>query len=149
MSFYAILNNKTGGDGFVLSLKSADRPADNGWIDISDIVPKPEIGSFYVNGAFFANTSTSLPKDKFITRGMFKLRMTQAERIATRVLALSGTPEGMVAMDFNDLLSDVPVVDLDQQEVIDGMRFLESVGVLDEGRASEIVGAEITSREKP
>jgi hypothetical protein len=91
----------------------------------------------------------NIPEPKFITRGMFKLRMTQEERIATRVLALSGTKEGMVAMDFNDLLSDVPVVDLDQQEVIDGMNFLELVGVLGKGRASEIVNAEITSREKP
>jgi hypothetical protein len=90
-----------------------------------------------------------MPQPKLITRGMFKLRMTQEERIAIRVLAMSGTEEGMVAMDFNDLLSDIPVVDLDQQEVKDGINFLESVGVLNEGRASQILNTEITSREKP
>jgi len=94
-------------------------------------------------------TLIKIPQPKLITRGMFKLRMTQAERIATRVLALSGTENGMVAMDFNDLLSDVPIVDLDQKEVKDGINFLEAIGVFSEGRASEILNAEITSREKP
>jgi len=89
------------------------------------------------------------PQPKLITRGMFKLRMTQAERISIRVLALSGTEHGMVAMDFNDLLSDVPIVDLDQQEVKDGINFLEAIDVLSEGRASEILNAEITEGEKP
>ena len=93
-------------------------------------------------------TSVVAKKQLVLTRGEFKLRMTQTERIATRVLALSGTENGMIAMDFNDLLSDVPIVDLDQQEVKDGMNFLESVGVLDEGRASQILNAEITEGEK-
>jgi len=47
------------------------------------------------------------------------------------------------------LLSDVPVVDLDQQEVKDGINFLEAVDVLGEGRASEILNAEITEEESP
>jgi len=93
-------------------------------------------------------TGVVAKKQLVLTRGEFKLRMTQTERIATRVLALSGTENGMIAMDFNDLLSDVPIVDLDQQEVKDGMNFLESVGVLDEGRASQILNAEITEGEK-
>jgi hypothetical protein len=107
------------------------------------------LGKKYENGSFVIVELDEISQPKLITRGMFKLRMTQAERIATRVLALSGTPEGMVAMDFNDLLSDVPVVDLDQQEVKDGINFLESVGVFSEGRASEILNTEITEREKP
>jgi hypothetical protein len=107
------------------------------------------LGKKYENGNFLTVEIDEIPQPKLITRGMLKLRMTQQERIATRTLAMSGTENGMIAMDFNDLLSDVPIVDLDQQEVKDGINFLESVGVLNEGRASQILNTEITSREKP
>ena len=107
------------------------------------------LGKKYQDGEFVNITPPQTIQKKLITRGMFKLRMTQTERIATRVLAMSGTGSGMIAMDFNDLRRDVPVVDLDQQEVKDGINFLEAVDVLGEGRASEILNAEITEEESP
>jgi hypothetical protein len=144
---FAIINQ----DKQIVSIVLSETALKPNWISLSGANKTATLGDIYDSKTkLFSEGKLDLPVEpKLITRGMFKLRMTQAERIATRVLALSGTPEGMVAMDFNDLLSDVPVVDLDQQEVIDGMRFLEAVGVLGEGRASEIVGAEITSKEKP
>jgi len=71
-----------------------------------------------------------------ITRGEFKLRMTQVERIAIRQLAMSDA----IVYDFMDLLSDIEIVPLDQPEVIDGINYCSKLGAFTKVRASEILG---------
>jgi len=71
-----------------------------------------------------------------ITRGQFKLRMTQTERIAVRQLAVSDS----IVYDFMDLLSDIEIVPLDQPEVIDGINYCSSLGAFSKERADEILG---------
>jgi len=71
-----------------------------------------------------------------VTRGEFKLRMTQDERIAIRKLAMKND----IVYDFMDLLSDIKIVPLDQPEVVAGINYCSSLGAFSKKRADEILG---------
>ena len=81
-------------------------------------------------------TGIVVKKEISVTRGEFKLRMTQVERIAIRQLAMSDA----IVYDFMDLLSDIEIVPLDQPEVIDGINYCSSLGAFSKERANEILG---------
>lgn len=72
---------------------------------------------------------------KHITKLAFKQRMTAAERIAIRTAAESDP----IIYDFLDLVADSTFIDLERQDTIDGVNYLEANGHLAEGRASEIL----------
>jgi len=87
-------------------------------------------------------------KPDLITLGFFLLRLTQAERIAIRMLATEQTEQGFVALDFMKLLETQTAINLQQPQVRQGIEFLEQLTLLGEGRASEILDAPITDEER-
>jgi hypothetical protein len=79
---------------------------------------------------------TNLIQNVIVTRGEFKLRMTQSERIAVRSLAM----QNAIAYDFMDLLQDLNDVPLNHPEVIAGIRYCSKLGAFTKARADEILG---------
>ena len=90
----------------------------------------------------------AIVKPDLITLGFFMLRLTQAERIAIRLLATQQTEQGFVALDFMKLLETQTAINLQQPQVRQGIEFLEQLTLLGEGRASEILDAPITDEER-
>jgi len=85
-----------------------------------------------------------IPEKRHITKLAFKQRMTANERIAIRTASESDP----IIFDFLDLVSDATYIDLDRQDTIDGVNYLESQGHLAVGRANEIITNEISNEEK-
>lgn len=75
------------------------------------------------------------PVQHHLSKLAFKQRLTQSERIAIRQAA-EQSPE---IYDFQDLLDSATFVDLKRDDTINGVNFLESIGIIDEGRADEIL----------
>lgn len=96
------------------------------------------------------------PARRVITIRAFKQRFTQAERVAVR---LAGTDDPTRSMaereqaatlaDWQDILNSVQFVDLDFSETVAAVQLMERVGLLAEGRGTEILEAEILPEERP
>ena len=69
-----------------------------------------------------------------ITQLAFKLRLTQAERIALRQAAENNAE----VADFIDLINSASYVDLTDQRTIDSLQQLEQSGLLQAGRSDQI-----------
>ena len=78
-----------------------------------------------------------------ISRLALKLRMTADERKAIRTAAESNAD----VYDFMDLLSEATYIDLTMLETVEGINTLELAGLLDEGRADEILNTPTTEGE--
>lgn len=83
-----------------------------------------------------------------IRQGYFKLRLTAQERIAIRQKAMEATQEGAIVFDFMDLLNSESRINLQQAEVQQGIGYLEQIGILDSGRANEILNTPLSDEEK-
>lgn len=79
-----------------------------------------------------------------ITKQKFKLRLTQAERIAIREAAKANA----TVFDFQDLLDSGSHVDLSDNVLIAGLAAMEQFGLIAAGRAQEILSAPITETER-
>jgi hypothetical protein len=71
---------------------------------------------------------------RIVSRADFLRRMTRAERITLRSLVASDP----IVADFMGLLELVEMVDLDSDDVVEGLAYLAQQGHLTEGRAVEI-----------
>jgi len=105
------------------------------------------MGKIYEDGEF-KDVAVVKPVNKLITLGFFLLRLTQAERIAIRILATQQTEQGFVALDFMKLLETQTAINLQQPQVREGIEFLEQLTLLGEGRASVILDTPITDQER-
>ena len=70
-----------------------------------------------------------------ITKFAFKQRLTQSERITIRTAATTNP----IVYDFLDIMDSATFIDLSRQDTIDGLNAMEAAGLLDEGRANEIL----------
>lgn len=75
------------------------------------------------------------PKMPPISRLEFMQRFTQPERTAIR------KSDNDIVIDFYDLTKRATEIDLTASDVVDGLAYLESIGVLKAGRVAEILGA--------
>jgi hypothetical protein len=82
--------------------------------------------------------------DMRMTKQKFKLRLTQAERITIREAA----KENPVVFDFQDLLDSGSHADLLDDVLIKGLSAMESLGLIAQGRAQEILSAPIQDNER-
>lgn len=94
--------------------------------------------------------------DRRVTRLAFRKRFTQAEKIAIELVALDDpaapqeqrTRAAALRVDMKDTDS-ATFIDLDRTDAREGVRALELLGLLDDGRALEILDAEIQPEERP
>lgn len=82
--------------------------------------------------------------DKRITKLAFLNRFTQAERI---LLRQAGKDNALVE-DYWNLVSLATFIDLNRPDTISGVQTLESIGLLDEGRADEILNSPVLAEER-
>lgn len=78
---------------------------------------------------------------RWVHKALFKRRFTQAERIAIRIAETDAAvaAEARAALiDFRDILDSTERVYLDDPDLIDGLTFLVSLGLLQSGRPAEI-----------
>jgi len=78
--------------------------------------------------------TTPEPFTKIISVLEYKRRLTALERITIRA---SIDP---VVIDFMDLLNSAEQIDLNDADTIAGTNYLESSGLINEGRANEVLG---------
>jgi hypothetical protein len=94
--------------------------------------------------------------DRCVTRLAFRKRFTQGEKIAIELAALDDpaapqeqrTRAAALRVDMKDT-DAATYIDLDRQDTREGVLALELLGLLDEGRALEILDAEIQPLERP
>jgi|GEM_PF-3539218 len=107
------------------------------------------LGKLYEGGEFKTVAAVTPEVPTLIALGFFMLRLTQKERISIRKLAKKETENGEIALDFMKLLESQTVINVQQEQVRDGLNFLELIGELEEGRALEILDASIIDEERP
>lgn len=97
--------------------------------------------------SFYSTPKPPQPKTPLIRQGHFKLRLTAQERISIRQKAMEATQEGAIVFDFMDLLNSEVGINLQQAEVQQGIGYLEQIGILDSGRANDILNSPIGPNE--
>ena len=115
------------------------------------------IGWHYDGEAFTAPVPESPPaQDTRITRLAFRKRFTQAEKVALEIAALddpSATPaQRAQAAALRAYLKDVDsaqFINLADAHAVAGVQTLEAAGLLEEGRAAEILTAPVAPEERP
>lgn len=95
------------------------------------------------DGAVIEFGPVKQPINTKMTKQKFKLRFTQEERIAIR----EASKVNPVVFDFQDLLDSGSHADLADDVLITGLNAMESLSLLDEGRANEILSAPILEHE--
>lgn len=108
---------------------------------VGEIVPL-ELAE-YADAGFVPYTppATPDPQARWVHRAIFKRKFTQAERIAIRLAeANEAVPiEARLALiDFREVLDATEKVNLDDIDVIGGLAFLVSLGLLGELRPAQI-----------
>ena len=76
------------------------------------------------------------PKLSILSKVDFLKRFTMSERIITRTTAETDP----IVVDIFHILNEADEVDLTDPETVAGIRYLQSIGVLSEARASQILG---------
>ena len=84
------------------------------------------------------------PVSSKMTKQKFKLRLTQTERIAIR----EASKLNSTVFDFQDLLDSGGYADLKDPLLSSGLLAMESAGLLDEGRANEVLSAPVLEHEE-
>jgi len=158
MNTFALLE-----DGIVTNLIDTG-PA--GWpdgIDITDLKPRPGIGWTYDKDVGF--TAPALPEpepapepvpNKIITNYAFDMRFTIEERIAIEMACMDdpGAPMEQRAMAAalrvsQERAKKAQFTDLDNPVVRASVEEMETIGLLAEGRAAEILDASVQDEERP
>lgn len=104
--------------------------------DLADLRWTDQALGYHGHG-FFPATDAG----RWVHKAIFKRRFTQAERIAIRLAETSEEvpDEARAALiDFRDILDSTERVYLDDPDLIDGLAFLVSLGLLQSGRPAEI-----------
>lgn len=121
---YSIIENN-----IVVNIAVADHPIANNWIEGSN-----PIGSTYVNGVFTPPTFVGSKITK-ISKLEYMSRFTDAE-LATIYTAAKSSVLVEIWFEKFKLATDI---DLSDQRTIDGLNALELAGLIETGRAAEIL----------
>lgn len=149
MSYYAQFTN-----GIVTSVTETHSPLpDSPDLVQIDTLDESLLGCSYSNGAFVAPTVAAV---RHLSRLAFRRRFSPAERVAIEIASLDDPaatmPERAQAAAIRSSQADIlsaDYVDLDDQDVIDGVQAFEAVTLLATGRAATILTATIQPGEKP
>lgn len=137
---YAIIENE-----IVVNIAESNVALFDNWV----LADAAEIGDSYINGEFISPEPELEPEpdepklETRITKLAFKQRLTQAERISIREAAATNP----LVFDFMDILDSATYIDLSRQDTIGGVNAMEVAGLLDEGRADEILTAPVQEHE--
>lgn len=140
---YLIIENNT-----VVNAVLSDTPLFPNWVSTEGLDPSPSIGWTYESGVFTPPVVLEvpiIPGVYQITQFAFKSRLTDIERKAIR--AASKVNEDIE--DFMDLLNSAKYIDLKDATTRAGIFFLETAGLLNVGRALEILDTPINQNERP
>lgn len=104
----------------------------------------------------YDGTSLTLPPDTRITRLAFRNRFTQAEKVMLELAALDDATAPMAQRQqsaaIRVYLADVAAsafADLARADTRAGVQSLEAAGLLDPGRALQILDAPVQAHERP
>jgi len=89
------------------------------------------------------------PPHRRITRFALLARFTDAEAIAIDLASIGATVEAAGMRRYLSMVDAAEFIDLDMTETRDGVEALETFGLLDVGRAAEILDNEIQQQELP
>jgi hypothetical protein len=144
MSLYAVIKGDRV-DG--LAIADAALDTDGVWICVDDVVPQPEPGWKYENGAFVEPPPFPPPPPlpNIISKVAFRFRMTDAEYVGVINAAKTDVEVAAWVETFNM----VTRIDLDSQRTVDGLNVLVSKGLLTQERATEILSAIVLEGERP
>jgi len=161
MKIYALL-----GGGVVYNIIETD---DSGWpegIDITDVDPRPSIGWTYDEDEGFASPqpddepappeNAPVVTRRIVTLLAFDLRFTMEEQIAIDLASIDNPSAPMeqraqaAALRVSkERAKKAMFIDLDDPVTRQGVQFMEQAGLLVEGRALEILDADIQEGERP
>jgi len=162
MKIYALIKNN-----FVYNIIETD---DTGWpegIDITDLEIRPGIGWTYSEdtGEFTPPEpdnetappeSEPVPERRIITNLAFDLRFTMKEQIAIDLASIDNPSAPMeqraqaAALRVSkERAKKAMFIDLDDPVTRDGVMLMEQAGLLAEGRALDILDADIVDGERP
>jgi len=146
---------------------------DHGWpggIDITEIQPRPGIGWHYDEDDGFTDPAPEIPappdepepapepipQNRIITNYAFEMRFTLDERVA---IDLAGLDDPTAALEQRAMAAALRVsqerakkaqfTDLDNPVVRASVEQMETIGLLAEGRAAEILDAPVLDEERP
>lgn len=94
-------------------------------------------------------TSPELPQEYKITRLAFLNRFQDSEAIAIDLASIGSTPEAAAVRLYLKKVDAATYIDLQDQKTRNGVIALESLGLLQAGRALEILDAPIQPSERP
>jgi hypothetical protein len=144
MSLYAVIKGDRV-DG--LAIADAALDTDGVCICVDDVVPQPEPGWKYENGAFVEPPPFPPPPPlpNIISKVAFRFRMTDAEYVGVINAAKTDVEVAAWVETFNM----VTRIDLDSQRTVDGLNVLVSKGLLTQERATEILSTTVLEGERP
>lgn len=144
MSLYAVIKGDRV-DG--LAIADAALDTDGVWICVDDVVPQPEPGWKYENGAFVEPPPPPppAPLPNIISKVAFRFRMTDVEYVGVINAAKTDVEVAAWVETFNM----VSKIDLDNQRTKDGVANLVSKNLLTQERATEILTAPVQPGERP
>lgn len=127
---------------------------DNQYIVQGEIrVEEDEQGSRAVRGWEVKTTEPHVVPEpvvqRFITRLAFLSRFTDEEAITIDLLSIGATAEAATIRRYLSKINAATYIDLDREDVRQGVQSLEASGVLTEGRSAVILDASIEEIEKP
>lgn len=135
------------GNGRVVSISQL-----SSLVESADLVPITteqliQLGDVYQNGVFTAAPPAALGTQ--ITRLAFLSRFTDAEAVALDLASIGATVAAATLRRYMDKVNAANFIDLAREDTRAGVQALEAMGVLTEGRASEILDAPVMATEVP
>lgn len=108
------------------------------------------VGWEYINGTFIAPPQPEVQPVEFgtkITQLAFLNRFTDAEAIAIDLASQGASVEAAAMRRYQKKVDAATYIDLSRQDTRDGVLALESIGLLAEGRATEILDTAVQPEE--
>lgn len=135
------------GNGRVVSISQL-----SSLVESADLVPITteqliQLGDVYQNGVFTAAPPAALGTQ--ITRLAFLSRFTDAEAVALDLASIGATVPAAALRRYMAKVNAANFIDLSREDTRAGVQALEAMGVLTEGRASEILDAPVMATEVP
>ena len=111
--------------------------------------PAVSIGWRYSEGEFTPPLARSEPTNAIITRLAFLSRFTDAEAVALDLASIGATVEAATLRRYMAKVNAATFIDLSREDTRAGVLALETMGILAEGRALEILDSPVQSHEVP
>lgn len=120
-------------DGVVVSSQESSREINHA--DLKEVDGDlPAVGSFFKNGVFTAPVVEIEPlRIRTISIGAFRRRLTLNEK-----LAINASSDLIVTV-LNEDLNASAFVDLDFEQLINGLNYFANIGILTPGRVTELL----------